>query len=471
MDGLKMKIALVYTNSEANVGRGVGCVAGALTAAGRDVTFFDTFYIPPDQVADQVGSGEFDLLMVSTMTLLFPQALSIVRKVKAQREIPVLFGGVHPTILGKSLLEDHPEIDYLCIGEGETMVNEFVDRFGTERLFATDNLAFRRDGRVHTNPLGPPADLDRLPPFPWHLFQDRAVVQQGQGFLYVTATRGCPYNCTYCCNGVYLRHYGRHYLRFRPVNQVVEELVRLQARYRPKLFYFGDEMILADADYARELFTAIGRRLDLPYGCMIRVEHATDETARLLAQTGCRYVAMGIECGDEAFRKGFLNRKMSNRRIREGFKRIRARGIFTTAFNMVGYPVENDDALTESTVRLNEAIQPDYCQVSIFYPFPGTRLYDHCVQNDLIDRERMTGQNRYYEESVLKNRSVQGMRKAMMQRLNPQGFRFPEKRAVTPPPPGLRLALKPPRLEMTGRAAERRMAGLSFPEAVYGGNP
>ena len=34
----------------------------------------------------------------------------------------VLAGGVHPTIIGKKLLEEHEEIDYLCIGEGETMV-------------------------------------------------------------------------------------------------------------------------------------------------------------------------------------------------------------------------------------------------------------------------------------------------------------------------------------------------------------
>jgi anaerobic magnesium-protoporphyrin IX monomethyl ester cyclase len=460
-----MKIALVYTNSEANVGRGAGCIAAALADAGQKVVFFDTFYMSPEEATRRIATGGFDLLMISTMTLLFPQALSIARQVKAVRDLPVLMGGVHPTIVGGKLLQEHPEIDFLCIGEGETMVTEFVRRFGTDAIYDLDNLAYRRQGRLHTNPLAPPTDLSRLPPFPWHLFPDRSVVQPNQGFLYVTATRGCPYNCTYCCNGIYLRHYGAKYLRFRPVEQVVNELGRLNRRYGPKLFYFGDEMILADKAYAEALFTAIGRHLNMPYGCMMRVEHATAETAALLKRTGCRYVSMGIECGDEAFRKAFLNRKMSNARLKDGFKNIQAQGIFTTSFNMVGYPVDYDDDLTAATYRLNREIQPDYCQVSIFYPFPGTRLYDYCVVNDLIDWERMARQNRYYEDSVLKARSVQSMRRAMMQQLNPQGFRFPQTKRAETAATGLRMALAPTLAWDDSRSAGRGIAAACKGEA------
>lgn len=437
-----MNIALVYTNSEANVGRGVGYILGALEAAGHRVGFFDTHGISAPETARQVAAGAVDLLMVSTMTLLFPQALEIIGRVKAEQPLPVLLGGVHPTVVGPAILEEHPEIDYLCVGEGETMVTAFCDRWGTDALFSVPNLAYRRQGRVVANPLGKPDDLSALPAFPWHRFSPDSVVQRGQGFLYVTATRGCPYNCTYCCNGVYLNHYGRSYLRYRPVGDVVEELAMLQRTYRPGLFYFGDEMILADPAYAGELFTAISRELGVSYGCMIRVEHATEKNARMLKETGCRYVAMGIECGDEVFRHAFLNRKMTNAQIIEGFRRIQNQGIFTTSFNMIGYPVDHDDALTAATYEFNRCIGPDYAQVSIFYPFPGTRLYDYCIKNDLVDAARVSRQGRYYEESVLKDRSVQGARTAMMRRLNPHGFRFGKPAAMSPVAEGMRMALK-----------------------------
>ena len=113
-------------------------------------------------------------------------------------------------------------------------------------------------------------DLAHLPPFPWHLFPNRAVVQEGQQFLYVNATRGCPFACSYCCNAAYLRLYGKSYLRFRPVEHVIDEFRLLQRTYAPGLFYFGDEMILSSPDYARDLFQAIHRELNVPYGCTAR---------------------------------------------------------------------------------------------------------------------------------------------------------------------------------------------------------
>ena len=249
-----MKIALVYTNSEANVGRGAGCVAGALAAEGFDLTFFDTFHLPPQAVARRIADNGFDLLMVSAMTLLFPQALSIIGTVKAARNIPVLVGGVHPTIMGEALLAQHSEIDYLCIGEGEAMVTEFVRRYGTEALFDLPNWPIAATAAYTPMPSGRPRTWPDWRPFPGICFRNNPWFRPGRAFLYVTATRGCPYNCTYCCNGVYLRHYGAKYLRFRPVDQVVEEIDRLNRRHRPKLFYFGDEMIMADAGYAGETF-------------------------------------------------------------------------------------------------------------------------------------------------------------------------------------------------------------------------
>jgi radical SAM superfamily enzyme YgiQ (UPF0313 family) len=59
--------------------------------------------------------------------------------------------------------------------------------------------------------------------------------------------------------------------------------------------------------------------------------------------------------------------------------------------------------LTIKTIQLNKKVKPDYAYFTIFYPFPGTTLYDRCVTLDLIDNERMEKTRQYYEESVLKN--------------------------------------------------------------------
>jgi radical SAM superfamily enzyme YgiQ (UPF0313 family) len=408
-----LKVALVNISRAVNVSRGAGYVAGALIRAGHELGFFDTSHQPLNQVAQNLARGQFEALLVSTMSMDLPDAVELVRQVKRSCELPVLVGGVHPTIVGGRVLEDHPEIDYLCVGEGESMVIEFLEKLGSDALRDVPNLAYRHQGRVVVNPLRPPEDLAQSPEFPWHLFPREAVVQQPWGFLYVNATRGCPYNCTYCCNGVYLKHYGKSYFRFRAVADIVEELIFLKRDYSPRLFYFGDEMILSDRAYAVRLFEDLRRKVKTPYGCMVRVEHLDAETVKIMARTGCRYVGLGLECGNEEFRRKHLSRHMSNAQIEEAVTLLKKAGIFVTTFNMIGFPFDNDDFLTEETIRFNQKLRPDFLQVSVFYPLPGTRLHARCTELDLIDPEKMARIRGYGEDSVLKGVSIGEKREEM----------------------------------------------------------
>jgi radical SAM superfamily enzyme YgiQ (UPF0313 family) len=374
--------------------------------AGHQMDFFDTLSTSVKNVASRVITGSYDVLMISTMTTLFPHALRLVRLVKRQRDIPTLLGGIHATIGGEQILADHPEIDYLCIGEGESMVAGFLEHVGKDGLFDVPNLAFRHNGTILANPCRPPEDLAKLPTFPWGVFPRSSIVQRPGGGTYVHATRGCPYRCTYCCNSVLLDLYGRGYVRVRPAEHVIDELGFLCRTYASRWFYFGDEMILSNVEYAIHLFQTLRENLNVPFGCMARVECITPELVKELADAGCRYIAMGIECGNEEFRREHLNRRMSNGQIERAFELVKQAGIFVTSFNMIGYPVEFDDQLTQETVKLNQKIRPDFVQISVFYPFPGTPLYQHCLDYDLIDHEKLAKTRHYFGESVLKGVSV-----------------------------------------------------------------
>lgn len=418
-----MHVALVYMNNEVNVGRGAGYIASTILQTQHHLTFYDTYYQSLEKVATDIIDGSFDILMISSMSMLFPDAVRLIRTVKQAIPIPVLVGGIHATIKGETILHEHKEIDYLCVGEGESMVAEFLDSYGTDRMFSVQNLVYRTNGSIVANPIRPAESLDVLPPFAWRLFNDQSIVQKDSGMMYVDATRGCPYNCTYCCNGVYLSLYGGAYLRHRPVEKVIEDLHVLRDRYHPSMFYFGDEMILAKKEYARSLFMALHEELHMPYGCMVRVEHIDNETADMFAQTGCRYIAMGVESGDEEFRKNHLNRHMSNDQIRHAFQLVHERDIFTSSFNMIGYPFPYDDRLTEATYELNRQLQPGYVQISVFYPLPGTVLHTYCVDNDLIDLEKAEELGNYFSDSPLRGVNLHETLKSLHWRLNPRGFR------------------------------------------------
>lgn len=407
-----MKTALVYLNNDKYVSRGSGYVASAVLAAGHALDWWDTAYCRIEDVAKSIISGGYDLLLLSASTLFYWQAKELARLVREGSSVRIVLGGIHATILQDAVLRDCSDIDLVCVGEAEGFIVDLLNDLEQHKsLVDIPNLGYRQiDGAPVVNKPRPCTDLASLPPFKYDLFPQEAVVQNypRPGFCYVWSTRGCPYNCSYCCNGNYLKLYGKSYLRTRPIDATIAELIYLRDHYPAKLFYFGDEMILFDAEYVDELFRRVHSDVAMPYGCMFRVESLTPEIVKLFQETGCVYVGIGIECANEEFRREFLNRRMTNQQIEETVKALRTvNGLWITTYNMRGYPVPYDDDLTRETKSFNRRLCPDHVQMSVCYPFVGTKLHQYCVEHDLIDSEKVRqvderGQD-YFSRSVLRD--------------------------------------------------------------------
>ena len=395
-----MKIAFISMDPKGAPVRGAGYVAASIPQE-HELLFYCLMNPKSDKqyktLPKLLVDLNVDILMVSTTTTLYSDASRFIKSVKNLKNIPVLMGGVHPTVVGPNLLKENPDIEYLCIGEGESFVKEFLEHYGDDSLFNIRNLVYRKGKDIINNPLRPPEDLSTLPRFPWHLFKR---VVGGNGVLNMTATRGCPYACTYCSNSTFLKMYGKKYIRYRPAEHVIEEIKDLKSKYKIKQLHFGDDMILSDVEYVEKLFTKLKSELNVPYGCMSRVECIDESMADLLKRTGCVSVSMGVECGDEKFRRKYLNRFMSNDTIEKAFRLLKGSGITTISFNMIGWPVGDHDKLTKATSDLNKKLNPDFVQVTWFYPFQGTKLYDYCIKNDLINKNKNVLS--YHKESLLK---------------------------------------------------------------------
>jgi radical SAM superfamily enzyme YgiQ (UPF0313 family) len=123
LKGMRMNVTLVYFNKSPNVGWGAGYVCASIIGAGHKLRFYDTLYSSAKEIAASITEWKCDVFMVSTMTMLFPEALQLIRMVKAKVSVTALVGGIYATIMGKVLLEMHEEIDYLCVGEGQLRLN------------------------------------------------------------------------------------------------------------------------------------------------------------------------------------------------------------------------------------------------------------------------------------------------------------------------------------------------------------
>lgn len=407
-----MKIALIYFNTEKiSISRGPGYIASVVLDTGYDLTFFDMAYHSLEELPSQLVAEKYDLLLFSASTLYYLHAVNFASAVKRLSDIPILLGGMHATILKGEILKSCPDIDYICVGEGEGFVLEFLDVIDKGKDFTSiANLGYRTStGCVAINLVRPCTDLGTLPQFRFDLFHPESITNKfpRPGFCYVYATRGCPYRCSYCCNTINLDLYPKKYLRTRGIDEIIDELLYLKSHYPVKLFYFGDEMILFNKTFVTELFHRIKSEVQVPIGCMFRTECVDSDIVDLFRETNCRYVGMGIECGDEKFRKKFLNRQMTNEQIIKSFAMLRKiKGMVITSYNMRGYPVPYDADLTKSTKSLNAIVKPDIFQSSIFYPFPGTKLYQYCIDHDLIDFDKVKQMEKvhqcYFRMSVLK---------------------------------------------------------------------
>jgi len=77
-------------------------------------------------------------------------------------------------------------------------------------------------------------------------------------------------------------------------------------------------------------------------------------------------------------------------------------GLQIKTLNMVGLPGETPE-LHQATIRLNQQIQPDVAGISVFYPLPGTDLYDLCLKEGYLTKETelLKDDDVIYKKSIL----------------------------------------------------------------------
>jgi radical SAM superfamily enzyme YgiQ (UPF0313 family) len=242
-------------------------------------------------------------------------------------------------------------------------------------------------------------------PFPdWNLFDARHVDTIGT----FETSRGCPYSCTYCVNDYMQSLYGGvgGYHREKGISRTIEEMEQFLTNF-PQVndIWLIDETFTLKNDRIKDFCQQYKKRIkdkfNVPFGCMTRPEVLSEEKVQYLTDAGCRKIAMGIEIGNEKYRKEMLDRQMSQQSIINAFRIAKKAGIHTYSFNMVGFPNETRKDIF-STIDLNRKGKVDEIQCTIFYPFEGTRLKEFCEEHDLLDKSGKEVAS-YYEMPTIKN--------------------------------------------------------------------
>lgn len=357
---------------------------------GFDTGLFDATFLADGELADAwrtaLESRCWDAVAIHCSSAdwwLVKYLLAVGSPILRDLQCAVIIGGPHATAVPREVAE-HEFVDAAFRGECEEALRYALAALTRDGdLKGTPNSVRRTDGGLVSGDMLPLiADLDELPLPAWQAFDERHVVNPGPDPAHVMregsleTSRGCPRSCAYCSTS-HLRSMYRgkgSFVRRKSVNRIVSEARFARDVLSLDFLHVVDDNFLGPIDRMTELAHRLPTEVGLAMFVQVSADTVNERRASLLYEMGVRHVGVGVEVGDDIYRREVLKKNITSDRIRAAFEALRSAGIEPWAYYMIGLPGQNDDDV-EQTLRLDAELDPYRSYVSVYYPFPGTELY------------------------------------------------------------------------------------------------
>ena len=332
-----------------------------------------------DVLREKVDAFQPDVVGITATSLYMGYIRRIARAVKSEFGLPIVLGGYHASLCPDECMQE-PWCDAACVGDGEYAFPEYLDALGGGSSFeGIDGIWARANGDVIQNPPRPLVqDLDSLPLQDYDLWDDLDKYFYYMELLYFIGTRGCPFNCTYCSSLPMKEAIPGKHFRRRDPRAFAQEIAYQWDKYRDRglriahtfdpVFTFSRKWLEEFADE----YIGLGMATRLPYSCFTRADTIDAEKVRLLKQSNCAVIRIGVEAGSERVRNDVYEKNISTEQIRSAMALCKEAGLTITAYNMLGGPTETRDTLME-TFRLNRELDVQRPVFFIYRPLPKTK--------------------------------------------------------------------------------------------------
>jgi radical SAM superfamily enzyme YgiQ (UPF0313 family) len=334
---------------------------------------------------DREGFHPTLIVFPSTTPTLDADAAAMSR-LKAKYDAPLFCFGPHASCAPAESMERAPEVDGMFVGEPEDGLIALAALDSPDRLHEIPALTFRRDGQVVPHRAhGSFAGFLGAPYPAWDLLDLSAyrLPLVGKPYVIVESSRGCPYTCDFCVAPI---HQGHKY-REKSANALVDEIERGYREFGLTFFYlWADTVTLNVKSFSAFCEELIARKLPVQWLGNARADNLTDPAfVARLKQAGCWMLALGIETESEEMRKDMMKR-LDGQKIRAALGNMRAAGIRSFAFFILGYPGETPAAL-DRTIDYAVELDPDFANFYPAVPYPGTELYAKAKREGLLASE------------------------------------------------------------------------------------
>jgi len=380
-----------------------------------------------DKLSNRVNQSEADIIGIYMLSPRYDQAkktIEICRQVSPNSVI--IAGGPHPSAMPIKTLEQIPELDVCCVGEGEVTMYEFVKAIqNSSDLSMVNGIAYRdgNKGLILTQPREYIANLDNLPLparqlFPLEKYRTHPPYGRKNPFFSIMTSRGCPFNCAYCSKDVFKRTY-----RGRSPENVCNEIEELISKYNAQEIHFYDDDFTLDMKRAEAICDEIIRRkIKIIWSCLTRVDLINETLLKKMEQAGCWLISYGVESGNQQI-LNIINKGIKLDQVTSAFKMTRRVGIRTLGYFMIGLPGETKQSIRQ-TIDLSKKIKPNFVSWSILTVFPGSFFFRQIQQGKyqgqlkVLDKKKnmagtFSGKGNFM--TLEDNLTIEQMRKAVKQ--------------------------------------------------------
>lgn len=371
---------------------GLSYVAAALEKAGFKVEMLDNYLLRKsiDEVKEIVKRASPEIVGMTCSSASYPRCVETAKAIKeVLPSCKIVVGGWHPSYVPESMLQ-HPEIDYVVVGEGERAMVELATCLtkGDEKAAAqVAGVAYRHKGKIVQNAQSFIKNLDELPfparhLLPMHLYEKEIPYLKAKPFTTMNIVRGCPFNCIYCETR---RLWGQTCRGFSPP-RVVDEIVHLKETYGIRGIYFVGDNFTINKKRTMELCELIKKsKLDVEWVCDTRADMISRELLQAMKEAGCRTIWFGVESGSPRILEK-INKGITIEQTVQAFKLCREAGIRIASSFIMGIPGETLEDI-EMTYKFAKKLDPDWAQFNVYIAVPGSGLYDEVMQKGLYDRK------------------------------------------------------------------------------------
>jgi radical SAM superfamily enzyme YgiQ (UPF0313 family) len=307
----------------------------------------------------------------------------------------IIAGGESISAKASLWLQQTKELDVCVIGEGEETITDLLAAIHKgESLDTVESIVFKEaDGNIKVTPRRKRVrNIDELSLPAWELFPldnyEKHEVKWSvtkRKSLPIMATRGCPYECTFCSSP---QMWGTRYYMRSP-QHVADEIQGLQQRYGIGNFDFFDLTAIINRRWIIEFAEEVQKRkLDitwqLPAGT--RSEAIDPEVARALRVSGCTDVTYAPESGSERM-LNLVKKKVSLNKMLDSMGYANKEGLHIFINMILGLPDEKHSDIWKTVWFMVQCSWVGVHELGTakFHPYPGSVLFERLVQEGKIN--------------------------------------------------------------------------------------